>query len=108
MKSYLESIRLLKGEITALNSELLERDKILEVLEPEYIDPIESGLTNAELQLLEALCLYKETNLQLSHRLNKSENTVKTQLKSISQKIGVDNRHQLIDACRGYFYVLKI
>lgn len=108
MRSYFDNIKKLKLEISELNSELVEKDKILESLEPDFIDPIASGLTKAELKLLESLCTYRESNQELSKRLGKSENTIKTQLKSITQKIGVDNRHQLIEACKDYFYALKI
>lgn len=108
MKSYFESIKKLKGEISELSSELVEKDKLIESLEPDFIDPVASGLTKAELKLLETLCVYRESNQELSERLGKSGNTIKTQLKSIMQKIGVDNRHQLIEACKDYFYALKI
>lgn len=108
MRSYFENIKKLKSEITELNTELMAKDKILESLDPDFINPVEAGLTKAELKLLENLCLYRESNQELSVRLGKSENTIKTQLKSITQKIGVDNRHQLIEACKDYFYALKI
>lgn len=108
MRDYFENIKKLKSEISDLSLELVEKDKLLESLEPDYIDPVTSGLTKAELKLLENLCMYRESNQELSERLGKSENTIKTQLKSIMQKIGVDNRHQLIEACKEYFYALKI
>lgn len=108
MRNYFEKIRKLKSEISELSSELVERDKLIESLEPDFIDPVASGLTKAELQLLESLCIYRESNQELSKRLGKSENTIKTQFKSIMQKIRVENRHQLIEACKDYFYALKI
>lgn len=95
----------LKDTIEKLNSSIAEKDKVLLSLNVDFIDPIDAGLTNAELVLLQNLCIYHESNIELSIRLNKSEYTIKNQLKNILLKIGVENRHQLTDVCKNYFLI---
>lgn len=84
-----------KQEITSLKCKLSEIT--------DYIDPIECGLTSAELELLELLCLYKGSNADLAERLDKSVSTIKSQLSKIYNKIGCDSRHQLIDLCEHFY-----
>ncbi|MGL1891054.1 MAG: LuxR C-terminal-related transcriptional regulator [Spirochaetaceae bacterium] len=95
------------NQIKVLEEELLTIRERLKIYIQDYIDPIEAGLTSAELILLENLCCYKESNSQLGLRLKKSENTVKVQLTNIMNKIGADDRHQLIDLCRFYYLKMK-
>lgn len=91
----LQKERRQKHEISSLKC------KISEITE--YIDPIECGLTSAELDLLELLCMYKGSNADLAERLNKSVSTIKAQLSKIYNKIGCDSRHQLIDLCEHFY-----
>lgn len=96
-----------RNMIIRLRKELEETRFYLKQVDSSYIDPLEAGLTKAEVLLLEKLCLYKESNLDLGTRLNKSPNTVKVQLTRIMNKIGADTRYQLIDLCRNYFLIKK-
>lgn len=95
IKEYMENEKAYKATIKNLKSELSDISK--------YVDPIEAGLTNAELVLLESLCTFRESNAELAVRLSKSENTVKAQIRKILDKIGADNRYHLIELCRNYF-----
>lgn len=95
----------LKEKIKKLNFSINEKDMIIHNIRMEFVDPVDAGLTNAELILLKNLCLYHESNLDLSNRLNKSEYTIKNQLKKILLKIGVEDRHQLIDVCKNYYLI---
>lgn len=92
-----------KQNITRLNSQVKKLSLQLDSIKSDYIDPVSAGLTDAELELLRYLCLYKESNIELSVRLNKSVNTIKKQLSSILNKIGADDRHQLIHLCEKYY-----
>lgn len=92
---HLKKEREQKKEITSLKCKLSEIT--------EFIDPVECGLTSAELEILELLCLYKSSNADLAKRLNKSVSTIKVQLSKIYNKIGCDNRHQLIDLCEQFY-----
>lgn len=93
----------LQREIKRLTSDLNNKDLYLKSIGFDYIDPVESGLTEAELVLLENLCLYRESNVDLALRLGKSPNTVKVQLNKIMIKTGSENRYQLIDLCKNYY-----
>ena len=97
----------LKTKILKLQQTLAEKEKILEAVDMDYIDPVKAGLTKAELILLQNLCLYHESNADLGDRLNKSQNTVRNQLQNILIKIGVENRHQLKDVCKNYFLIFN-
>lgn len=92
---YMQMEKRQKQEITTLKCKLSEIT--------EFINPIECGLTEAELELLKLLCTYKGSNADLAQRLNKSVSTIKSQLSKIYNKIGVDSRHQLIDLCEHYY-----
>ncbi|QEN03571.1 LuxR family transcriptional regulator [Thiospirochaeta perfilievii] len=92
---YLKKEQLLKEEIFKLKHKIKEIN--------EFVDPVESGLSQTELLVLESLCKYKETNQDLATRLVKSEHTIKSHIKNILNKIGAENRYQLIDLCKGYF-----
>lgn len=89
--------------------ECLYKDRIkklrsyIKELETPILDPATLGLTETEMDLLEVLCLYRESNVELAYRLSKSPNTVKVQLNSIMNKAGANSRHQLIELCGNYF-----
>lgn len=96
LKMFLSQESLYKEKIKRLNH-------YIDRLESPVIDPSAIGLTRCEMEVLEALCLYRESNYALANRLSKSPNTVKVQLTSIMNKSGADTRHQLIDLCGNYF-----
>lgn len=93
----------LKQKINELQTTLEEQNEILSHYNTNYVNPVDAGLTQAELYVLSALCKYKESNSELSKRLEKSPNTVKVQITRILNKIGADDRYQLIDLCQIYF-----
>ncbi|QEN04155.1 LuxR family transcriptional regulator [Thiospirochaeta perfilievii] len=68
-----------------------------------FVDPVEAGLTAKELALLECLCIYRGTNIDLGQRLNKSPHTIKVQLTKIMIKIGAESRYDLMELCKNYF-----
>jgi len=70
-----------------------------------FINPNECGLSETEMLLLESLCLHNESIKDLAIRLNKSHHTIKTQLKNIYDKIGVESKVELVKACENYFKI---
>lgn len=64
------------------------------------VDIEKKGLTIAEFELLRELCVYRLNNKELGIIFDKSESTIKNQLKSIMNKVGADTRFQLIEMCR--------
>lgn len=103
IKVYIRNEKELKVEIDDLNTTMEQTQSYIEKIEAKYVDPVKAGLTEKELGLLKALCLYRESNTQLGKRLGKSPNTVKVQLSKIMDKICVETRHDLINHCRYYF-----
>lgn len=104
---YIKREKKYKKEIKNLNITIAQTQEYLKKIDANFIDPIQAGLTKKELILLEALCLYRESNIDLAERLGKSPNTIKVQLTRIMNKIGVETRYQLIDLCRHYFIEYK-
>ncbi len=68
-----------------------------------HLSEMINGLTKTEIDLLKNLCFYKEGNRALARRMNKSANTIKVQINNIFNKLGVNNRHQLIELFGSYF-----
>lgn len=107
--AYIKKNREAEGEIAALQSEhaelalrLAELDKRIAVL-AEPVDLAEMGLTKKELEVLEALILYRETEHQLAERLGMSFHTLKNHFRHIRDKLGVDKREDIIEMCRNNF-----
>lgn len=103
IKIYVRNEKELKSEINNLNSTIEQTKGYIEQIEAKYIDPMKAGLTETELSLLKALCLYRESNTDLGKRLDKSPNTVKVQLSKIMNKTCLETRYDLISHCRYYF-----
>lgn len=61
------------------------------------------GLTKSEHEILEYLCIYRANTAEICSKFGKSQSTVKSQLRSIMDKAGADNRYQLIEMCRHNF-----
>lgn len=76
-------------------------DEMESVIQP--FDLSRCRLTKAEMTVLETLVLYRAGNAEIAERLNKSEDTVKIQMKSIFDKLGADDRYHVIDICRFNF-----
>lgn len=103
IKKYVQNEKDLKSEKDNLNDTVVQTQGYIKKIEAKYIDPEKVGLTEKELALLKALCIYRESNTELGKRLGKSPNTVKVQLSKIMNKISVETRHDLINHCRYYF-----
>lgn len=103
IRIYIQNEKKLKSEIDNLNTTIEQNQGYIEKIEAKYIDPMKAGLTEAELELLKALCLYRESNTDLGKRLGKSPNTIKVQLSKILNKVSVETRHDLINHCRYHF-----
>jgi DNA-binding CsgD family transcriptional regulator len=61
-------------------------------------------LTNSETCVLKYLCIYGYSNKELASLLGKSESTIKSQLKSIMDKSGLDSRFELIESFKINFF----
>lgn len=103
MKIYKQNEKKFKSKINNLNTTIKQTQGYIEKIEANYIDPMQAGLTEKELMLLEALCITRESNTELGKRLGKSPNTVKVQLSKIMNKISVETRYDLINHCRYHF-----
>jgi DNA-binding CsgD family transcriptional regulator len=77
--------------------------KRLRNYESSQLDPTSFGLTQREMEVLELLCTTSSSNQELANELGIKIHTVKTHLRNIFDKAGVDDRHQLIDLCKSYF-----
>lgn len=76
--------------------ETLEKSK-------ESFDLSKCMISPAEMKVLECLVQYNARNAEIGEKLNKAEDTVKVQMRSIFDKVGVETRYQLIDLCRNNF-----
>ncbi len=98
MFSYIDQVRKEEQEKQHMLTQALNR------YEQEVLDPCSLGLTPREMEVLEILCLYRSTNQDLASRLGLRIQTVKTHMQRIFDKAGVDDRYQLIDLCRPFFF----
>ena len=69
----------------------------------EKIDFEELGITNREQEVIWALVVYQDKQKDIAERLNISPETVKTHLKHIRDKLGVDRQTEIIEMCRNNF-----
>lgn len=95
----------LKNHIAEKQSELTKLEKQIESIqgEKEPFDLDKIGLTPAELRIVEALVKTRGTNKEISEQLGIKENTVKQHLYKVFNKMGVDERFQIIDLCKYNF-----
>ena len=107
--AYIKKNREAESEISVLRTERRELKARLEDLDRKIVaitEPIDlnrMGLTNKELEVLEALILYRETEQQLAERLGMSFHTLKNHFRHIRDKLGADNREDIIEMCRNNF-----
>lgn len=111
-KAMQNSIHKLIEERTRLKEHIREKQKQLKELElqietikdeKEPFDLKNVGLTPAEMRIVEALVRSRGSNRDISLQLGIKENTVKQHLYKIFNKMGVDDRFQLIDLCKYNF-----
>ncbi len=107
--AYIIRNREAEDEISALQDERRELAGRLEALDnriAEFADPVDlegMGLTRKEMEVLEALIFYRETEHQLAERLGISFHTLKNHFRHIRDKLGVDKREDIIERCRHSF-----
>jgi len=95
-------LKQLKRERTMLADMLNDLDgKIAKMAEK--VDLKAMGLTKKELEVVEALILYRETEQQLAERLGISYHTLRNHFRHIRDKLGVDRREDIIEMCRNNF-----
>lgn len=73
------------------------------LLHGDSVNPLLLGLTVREMEVLRILCLGYNSNQEIATELGLKVQTIKTHLSNIFDKVGVDDRYQLIDLCRLYF-----
>jgi len=98
-KSYLETdIFKQQDRLQYLNSILKEYEESNKPVDLEL-----KNITPGEFRVVKTLCLYRGTDKEIGEKLNISENTVGIHLQRIRDKLGVDNRYEIIDLCRNNF-----
>ncbi len=86
------------------HTRLLEVKDKLDKLMGETLDPDQMGFTPREMDVLQTLCETRGSNLEIADLLGIKEQTVKTHIKNIFDKAGVDDRHQLMDLFKNAFF----
>jgi len=95
-------ISVLQNERSELAHRLSELDsRIAGLTVP--VDLEKMGLTKKEMEVLEVLILYRETEHELADRLGMSFHTLKNHFRHIRDKLGVDKREDIIEMCRNNF-----
>ncbi len=79
------------------HEKLLSVEEKLKKYEGQTFDPEAFQFTPREREILSILCTTHGTNQEISDQLGIKVQTVKTHIKNIFDKAGVDDRHQLID-----------
>ncbi len=84
--------------------QLLSLRRRVDELKGDTIDLTTVDLTPRETEVLKVLCLTHGSNNELAENLDLSIHTIKTHIKNIFDKTGIDDRHQLIDLFRANFF----
>lgn len=85
------------------HTRLVEVEGKLDKLQGETLDPDQMGFTPREREVLKTLCETRGSNQDIAQTLGIKEQTVKTHIKNIFDKAGVDDRHQLVDLFKNAF-----
>ncbi len=89
-------------ERTRLQNKLDDLDLVYRQLtQPADLDSM--GITPREMEVIEALVVYRERDRALAERLGISPYTLKEHMKHIRDKLGVDRRDEIVDMCRNNF-----
>ncbi len=100
---FLDELKLQFDLTSEYRTQAVEVRQRLAVYEQQTLDPAQLGLTPREMEVLSCLCVTNGTNKEMGLQLGIQPQTVKTHLRNIFDKAGVDDRHQLFDMCRVYF-----
>ncbi|MBL7006284.1 MAG: helix-turn-helix transcriptional regulator [Spirochaetia bacterium] len=79
------------------HDKLLRLEQIIEKFKGETVDISTINFTPRELEILKELCLTHPTNQELADTMGVKVQTIKTHIRNIFDKSGVDDRYQLID-----------
>jgi len=79
------------------HDKLVSLEKTIEKFKGETIDISTISFTPRELEVLKELCLTRATNKELADSMGLKVQTIKTHIRNIFDKSGVDDRYQLID-----------
>lgn len=82
---------------------LVELEEQVESIKGKTIPLDSKKFTPREKEVLRYLCLEKLSNREISKRIGVKEQTVKTHLRRIFDKAGLDDRHELIENYKGNF-----
>ncbi len=85
------------------HEKLVFLQKRVDRMEGETIDISSINFTNREVEILRKLCMNQGSNQDIADAFGIKEHTVKTHMRNIFDKAGVDDRHQLIDLFRYNF-----
>jgi len=85
------------------HEKLITLERIFEKFKGETIDVSSIMLTPRELEVLKELCLSRATNQEIADTMGLKIQTIKTHIRNIFDKSGVDDRYQLIDLFRNNF-----
>ncbi len=96
MERHFRTIRRYRNRVLVLEDTLSK-------LQGDTIDISDLNFTSREVEVLRELCLNRSSNSALAEALGIKEQTVKTHIKNIFDKAGVDDRYQLIDLFKGNF-----
>jgi DNA-binding CsgD family transcriptional regulator len=91
--------RLMKG----YHKQTLSLRTRVDQLKTDTIELSTIDLTHREIEVLKELCKSHGSNMDLALTLEVSVHTIKTHIKNIFDKTGVDDRHQLIDLFKANF-----
>jgi DNA-binding CsgD family transcriptional regulator len=79
------------------HNKLINLEKIVKKFQGETLDISTINFTPRELEVLKEICLSRATNQELADSMGLKVQTIKTHLRNIFDKSGVDDRYQLID-----------
>jgi DNA-binding CsgD family transcriptional regulator len=82
---------------------LISLEHIIEKFKGETLDISTINFTPRELEVLKELCVTRSTNKELADSMGLKVQTIKTHIRNIFDKSGVDDRYQLIDLFKNNF-----
>ena len=89
--------------VNKYRKKLIDVEDKLTKISGETLNPDDMGFTPREMDVLKELCLHRGGNKEIAETLGITQQTVKTHIKKIFDKAGVDDRYQLIDLFRHAF-----
>ena len=100
---YQEDLKRHFDEIEDYHDKLVRLGKVIEKFKGQCVDVSSINFTPRELEVLRAICITRATNQELADSMGLKMQTIKTHLRNIFDKSGVDDRYQLIDLFKNNF-----